>query len=112
MTGMSRISGTELGGEAHLRQSIEDILGTPIGTRVMLREYGSRLFELIDRPAGPGATVEIYAAVAEALDRWEPRIRLTRVQTSDLRAGQIEIDLAYNYLPAGQAQKLEGIIIA
>ncbi len=32
-----------------VEDSIRDILSTPIGSRVMLPEYGSRLFELIDR---------------------------------------------------------------
>ncbi|MEN1410054.1 GPW/gp25 family protein, partial [Pseudomonas aeruginosa] len=35
---------------AHIRQSIADILTTRIGTRVMRREYGSQLPELIDAP--------------------------------------------------------------
>ena len=32
-----------------IEESIKDILLTPLGSRVMLPEYGSRLFELIDR---------------------------------------------------------------
>ncbi|MEN1450892.1 GPW/gp25 family protein, partial [Pseudomonas aeruginosa] len=35
---------------AHIRQSIAVILTTRIGTRVMRREYGSQLPELIDAP--------------------------------------------------------------
>jgi hypothetical protein len=37
-----------LEGIDHLKQSIIDILTTPIGSRVMRRDYGSRLFELVD----------------------------------------------------------------
>ncbi|MEW7978507.1 MAG: GPW/gp25 family protein [Candidatus Sedimenticola endophacoides] len=50
MQGMHAITGQHLAGEAHLRQSIIDILTTPLGTRVMRRDYGSRLFELVDAP--------------------------------------------------------------
>ncbi len=50
MRGMSNKTGKELEGIEHLKQSIIDILTTPIGSRIMRREYGSRLFELIDRP--------------------------------------------------------------
>ncbi|MGB2553928.1 GPW/gp25 family protein, partial [Campylobacter sp. MOP51] len=32
-----------------VEDSIKDILLTPLGSRVMLPEYGSRLYELIDR---------------------------------------------------------------
>ena len=37
--------------------------------------------------------VELYAATAEALRRWEPRFKLTRVRLSDARAGWVEITL-------------------
>ena len=47
MTGMDRETGKSLSGIEHLRQSIRDILTTPIGSRVMRRDYGSRLFELL-----------------------------------------------------------------
>ena len=47
MIGMARTSGAILTGDAHLAQSVADILTTPIGSRVMRREYGSLLFELV-----------------------------------------------------------------
>lgn len=47
--GMSRDSGKELKGIDHLRQSITDILTTPVGTRVWRRDYGSRLPRLVTR---------------------------------------------------------------
>lgn len=79
MIGMSAIDGKALGGTAHLAQSIADILGTPVGSRVMRRDYGSLLFELVDQPINPAIRMLIHAATAVALRRWEPRLRLTRV---------------------------------
>ena len=67
---------------AHLRQSIVDILTTPLGTRLERRTYGSLLPELIDHPDHGATRVRIYAAVASALMRWEPRLRLSRVATA------------------------------
>ena len=49
-TGINQRDGTLLSDEAHLRQSITDILTTPLGSRVLRRDYGSRLYELIDAP--------------------------------------------------------------
>lgn len=49
MLGMDRNTGKLLSGTDHIRQSIVDILTTPLGTRVMLPEYGSKLFDLVDR---------------------------------------------------------------
>ncbi|WP_208531402.1 GPW/gp25 family protein, partial [Pseudomonas aeruginosa] len=55
---------------AHIRQSIVDILTTRIGTRVMRREYGSQLPELIDAPFNDTTRLQVYAATAMALMRW------------------------------------------
>ncbi len=108
---MNAVTGKDLAGLEHLRQSIADILGTPTGTRVMRRDYGSRLPDLIDAPMTPELNVEIFAATAEALDRWEPRIKLSRVQVVNAVAGQLMIDLWGIYLPEGKAITMEGIII-
>lgn len=79
MTGMDAATGKPLAGLDHLRQSIADILRTPIGTRVARREYGSFLPELIDQPMNAANRMRLVAATALALLRWEPRLRLTHV---------------------------------
>ncbi|HZH44265.1 MAG TPA: GPW/gp25 family protein [Lysobacter sp.] len=79
MRGMDARTGRALDGEEHLRQSIADILTTPLGSRVMRRDYGSLLPELIDQPFNGATRTKLYGATATALMRWEPRIRLTRV---------------------------------
>jgi len=91
MTGMSRTTGKPLSGDAHLRQSIVDILSTPIGTRVMRRDYGSLVPELIDAPFNRGTAIRLYAAVAQALRRWEPRLALARVRVNGAADGRVEI---------------------
>ena len=82
MIGIDRHSGTALSGNAHLAQSIIDILSTPLGTRVMRRDYGSMLFDLIDQPLNAVTRALVFAATALALKIWEPRIRITRVGLS------------------------------
>ncbi|WP_041796054.1 GPW/gp25 family protein [Pararhodospirillum photometricum] len=78
MTAMDRSSGTALTGEAaDIRQSICDILTTPIGSRVMRRSYGSRLFDLVDAPGTKVGALRLVAAAADAIDLWEPRVRVT-----------------------------------
>jgi phage baseplate assembly protein W len=85
MLGMDARTGKRLEGDAHLAQSIGDLLSTPIGSRVMRRDYGSALFELVDQPGNTHTLVRLYAAVAMAIMRWEPRIRLRKVS---LEAGE------------------------
>ena len=79
MTGMSRQTGAALDDDAHLAQSITDILTTPIGSRLARRDYGSLLPDLIDQPLTPALPLRIYGATAVAVARWEPRLRLRRV---------------------------------
>lgn len=88
-TGMSAETGRAITGADHLRQSLRDILTTPVGTRVMRRDYGSRVPDLVDS----GDLAEIRAAAAEAVAAWEPRIELTRVLARRTSAGRIEIGL-------------------
>ena len=111
LRGMSATTGKALDGKDHLMQSIRDILTTPIGARVMRRDYGSRVPELMDRPTEPGLTMEIYAAVTEALETWETRFRLRRIQVETAEAGRLELNLSGEYRPDGTAITLEGIIV-
>ena len=79
MIGISASNGRSLGGMAHLGQSIGDILMTPLGSRVMRRDYGSLLPELIDAPFNGVHRLMLFGAIATALMRWEPRIELSSV---------------------------------
>ncbi|OHW40851.1 GPW/gp25 family protein [Pseudomonas sp. 06C 126] len=77
---MNRETGGSIGDLDLISQSITDILTTRIGTRVMRREYGSLLPELVDHPFNDATRLRVYAATVMALMRWEPRISLNRVQ--------------------------------
>ncbi|WP_447529809.1 GPW/gp25 family protein [Vreelandella sp. TE19] len=79
MTGMRTDNGHAVTGLAHIQQSIRDILTTPIGARVMRREYGSLLPELIDQPLNDVTLLQAYSATIMAITRWEPRVRVLRV---------------------------------
>ena len=93
MIGMDRPTGRSIEGDAHLAQSILDILTTPKGTLVMLRDYGSDLPAVIDQPLKGETLIDAYQASAEAIALWEPRIELGRVQVIEARAGYAELEL-------------------
>lgn len=112
MNGINAATGQRLSGVEHLKQSIRDILTTRIGTRVMRRDYGSRLPELVDNPTGELLKVELFAATAEALVKWEPRFRLDRVYLqSASEAGKIVLALEGRILLNDEPVRLEGIEI-
>jgi phage baseplate assembly protein W len=48
----------------------------------MRRNYGSRLFELIDAPLNSATSLLMSAATAGALAKWVPEILLSRVTYS------------------------------
>ena len=110
--GMNRETGGPLSGIGHLQQSVADILLTPLGSRVMRREYGSRLFELVSAPQHEGTYMQMRVATAEALERWEPRFRLRRVLIGATGPGRVVIGLWGEYVPTGQIVDLGGIEIA
>jgi len=95
-TGMHRETGQGVDTLAnHVRQSIGDIITTPVGSRVMRREYGSVIPELIDQPLNRTTVLRLYAATAAAVMRWEPRFQISR------------INLAFN-APAGATVEVAG----
>jgi len=97
---------------AHIKQSITNILTTPIGSRIMRRDYGSRLFERIDQPINGDLIAEIYSDVVEALFTWEPRFEVEQVTVQSIEKGEITIDLEGSYVKDGQKIVLENISIS
>ncbi|WP_247892537.1 GPW/gp25 family protein [Azospirillum sp. Sh1] len=108
---MSATAGRALAGTDHLRQSIRDILTTPIGSRVELRDYGSNLFNLIDRPVDEVLKVDIIVATVDALRRWEPRLEVSRVEVESAAPGAITLAITGLYLPEGRVIRLDGITV-
>lgn len=109
---MNITTGVAISGIAHLRQSIADILGTPLGSRVMLRSYGSRLFELNDAAMNRVGVMDVMIATAEALRAWEPRLQLSKVAVNEATAdGRFHISVSGIYTPNGKALSLDGIVI-
>lgn len=101
-TGFNRETGALLRDFEHVRQSIGVILTTLIGSRVMRREFGSELFDLIDRPMTARVMLAIYAAAAVAIARWEPRFSVTGLNL--LQAGPdgaMNLKVIGTYYPRG-----------
>lgn len=68
-----------------IENSIKDILLTPLGSRVMLPEYGSRLFELIDRKVDDEFRADLACFVIEAVEKWEKRVKIDEVRLMGLK---------------------------
>lgn len=101
MIGMDRRTGKPLSGLDHLRQSIEDILATPVGSRRMRPEYGSQIRRFVDLPVNGGWKSAVQAEVARSLGRWESRLKLEQVQVVAIVGGRIDFKLAGEYQGEG-----------
>ncbi len=66
-------------GPDELDAAIRMILSTMPGERVMRPEFGCAMWNLLFAPLTAGTLGLIEQAVREALERWEPRIVLDRV---------------------------------
>lgn len=112
--GLNKTTGGRIEGLDHLKQSVSTILTTPIGTRVMRRDFGSRLPELIDKDITPGFRMQAMAATVDALRKWEPRLRVDRVHVDQIAGDdgiphRVTIGIEGVYLPNGRPVTLEGI---
>ena len=93
---ISRHTGEEINELEHIFQSIEMILQTRIGSRVMRRDFGSRLPDLIDQPLNQSTLTAIYAAANEAISIWEPRVEViqTQLDPTDAKEGIVRLRIA------------------
>lgn len=112
MNGTNASTGKSLTGISHLRQSISDILRTPIGSRVARRSYGSKLFELIDAPMNASTRLALIAAAADALNTWETRIRVDTITLTEAVSGRVVFEITGEYLPDGSAITFDGIEVS
>ena len=81
MRGMNDRTGKHNDGFEYLKQRIRDILSTPLGSRVMRRNYGSELFKRIDNPTNGELIANIYSDCVTALYNFEPWFPLTAAES-------------------------------
>lgn len=96
---MSRTDGKTIDDDlVHLHQSVVDILTTPIGNQVLRRDYGSRLFDLIDTGLNNSGVMDIYAATVTALALWENRLAIQNVRVTPGK-GTLSLTITGLYKP-------------
>ncbi len=80
MIALNKTTGTAITDiNVHVSQSIDDIITTPLGSRVMRRDYGSFIPALIDQPLNDKTVLRLYAATVAAIMRWEPRFKISSI---------------------------------
>lgn len=104
--GMNRNTGRAITDAEHISQSVGDILRTPVGSRVMRRDYGSLLSAMIDQPQTPALELQIKVACYMAILKWEPRITLTSITTERQFDGKMIVNLTGQLKDTGESLSL------
>jgi len=82
---------------ANIRESVQIIIGTAKGERVMRPEFGCEVHDYVFAAADPATLSMIEDAVEEALIQWEPRIDVERVDAApdEENPNRVLIDIDY-----------------
>ncbi|ORE90547.1 hypothetical protein ATO13_22616 [Stappia sp. 22II-S9-Z10] len=100
--GADRSTGAPLADWEHVKQSLGVLFTTPLGTRVMRRDFGSELPALIGETMTTGTILKLYVAAYMAVLREEPRFELTRIGINEAtQQGRLGLDLEGRYRPTG-----------
>lgn len=94
--------------ESSVRQHIEVILMTRPGERLMRPRFGGGLEAFVHEPNTLTTRRSIQESVVDSLNRWEPRIRLDRVDVWEIpdRATEVRVEIAYRIRRTGAARQL------
>lgn len=96
-------------GAENIRQSIQLILLTERGERIMLPEFGAGLKRFLFQPNTVATRRLIEEEISRSLERWEPRIRLENVSVeadnTDLHAALAII--RYSLIATSSQQELQ-----
>lgn len=76
--------------EELVKSSMLNILGTRVGTRIMLPEFGSHVPDLIFEPNDFILEKLLRRYTVEAIERWEPRLN---VLTAEIRVSGHEVHM-------------------
>ena len=65
-----------------VKNSIENILSTPIGSRPFQRAYGSKLYFFVHEPMDKITEEDIRVSIIQAIEKWEPRVTIDMKKTA------------------------------
>jgi len=105
MAGIDRRTGKIISNYDHALQSVEVVLSTRIGSRVMRRQFGGGVAEILGRAVTPPLFALFQQLVGTAIDIWEPRFKVRRIlpqgSVEQIRAGTVGMRFEVDYRPRG-----------
>lgn len=106
MADIDRRTGQVIDNLASAFQSVEIILSTPIGSRLIpSRSFGAGVVELLGRLVTPALFAAYKQLIGTAIDLYEPRFNVNQVSVDgtadELRLGRAKLLIAVDYRPRG-----------
>lgn len=95
-------------GKAAVRQAIFTLLATRPGERIMRPNYGCNLHRLVFSPNDETTAGLAIHYVRQAIERWEPRVEIIRLDSSrsDAMPGVLELYLEYRVRATLQTERI------
>lgn len=100
---------TALGNERAVKNSLINLLRTPVGTKPFDPEYGTNIERFMFEPGDPLTESELNEEIATTIKKFEPRVKLTAIETS-IEDNGIDIRIEYYVVNVPGEQVLETTI--
>lgn len=86
--------------EDDIKQSLNILLSTTIGERFLQPLYGCNLDDYVFEPFNATLSTEIRLTVKDAIEKYEPRLRLiaVRLDTGLMNEGRVDIAVEYDII--------------
>lgn len=105
MAGIDRRTGKVIDNLQSALQGIEVTFSTRLGDRMMRREFGAGLIELIGRLVSAHLLMAFQQLIVTAIDLWEPRFHVRRIlfegSAEQIRLGTARFGIEVEYRPRG-----------
>jgi phage baseplate assembly protein W len=97
--------------QASVRQAILLVLSTMLGERVMRPDYGCELHRLVFSPNDDTTAGLAIHYVRQALERWEPRIDIVRLDArrNERQPTWLDLSLEYRVRPT---QRVDALVLS
>ena len=96
--------------EEAVKSALRNLLKTPQGTRPFRPDYGVNLLRYLFEPATYATEVSINKEIAEAIQRFEPRVQLIAIESKVKENAGIDVTIEYTVSGFQRPQVLETTI--
>lgn len=92
----------------HIEQSLRQILGTVVGSRVIRRDFGSLMASIVFDPNDVTLDVRLDYIIRRAIETWEPRVIIGPITTdrTEWQDGRLYINVEFTIIKTNVASNM------